>query len=116
MNYFIFITTDVEHIKGYNVPAYEVIMGRLKQKKWPIYKNTRNRRSFESGDICLAYVAGRNIFSNQIIAEFSIENIHANIKLTPIDADYLLTGNPEYVINIDNIKIFTEQDLLLNQR
>lgn len=86
---------DVKH------SAYEIAKSRIEKRYWPINKNTRNRKSIKSGDVCMFYISGRNENSQTIIGEAVVGEV------LDIVVDECVNNEiePSYSIYISSIKL-----------
>jgi|TARA_B100001964_G_C13740569_1_gene382921 predicted RNA-binding protein len=50
------------------IPAYEICVKRLKEKKWPIYTRTKHAKEIKSGDKLAFYLAGRKKLSQHFVS------------------------------------------------
>jgi len=86
---FILVTRDGERPNGGKVPALEVIRARLVKNRWPIYENTRGRKSFEVGNEVAFYIGGLSESSGFIVAKARIRKISKAISYNFEDEDIL---------------------------
>lgn len=107
MNIFLLPTQDGEHVSGAKIPAIQIIENRVKQRKWPLYERTRNRKAMTQGDILLFYVAGNKLNSGHIIGQAKIENISQNLRNAVfIDGEDILNGSASSIIEMSEFKSF----------
>jgi hypothetical protein len=99
-SHYILVTSDAYHVAGTRVPAIEVISGREKIGYWPIYKNTRNRKSFKGGDICVLYAAGTKSSSKSFIGEFVIASVETLRRDVLVDHEDILNDIPSIVLKM----------------
>ena len=103
-SFYLFICSDTETIEG-NESAKNITIERLNKCLWPLYRGTKNRRLIKAGDCCLFYLAGRNDGAQHVIASGMVKSTEQwSIEKGVIDDVDLLSGMPEQVIHLHNIK------------
>lgn len=103
-DFYLFICSDTETIDGKEC-AKNITITRLNKGLWPLYKGTKHRRSIEAGDNCLFYLAGRYEDGQHVIASGRVDGVEQwGVEKGVIDDVDVLSGVPEQVIHINNIK------------
>jgi hypothetical protein len=74
---FLFVTTDSQTRSGDRAPASRVADFRLQIGEWPLYKNTRNKKSLQPGHRVLIYLGGRSATAGVVIATATVQDIRA---------------------------------------
>ena len=98
-NFFILVTADNFHPGGRRIEAADIAEHRLRLAKWPIYKNTRNRKIMRAGDIVLVYVGGTRRMGGEVIARAIIkEIILPKSGEVQIDLDDAMTPSAEMLL------------------
>jgi hypothetical protein len=73
-NYLLVVTTS-QRWDGGSVPGFDLAERRLRDREWPLYKNTRNRSVIRSGDQLMVYVAGKGLNSTSVVATATVRKI-----------------------------------------
>lgn len=94
---FILVTRDGESSSGSTISAEVIIKKRLDENSWPIYENTRGRKSFEKGSKVAFYIGGSSLSAGNIIATAIIEKIHKPSNISLITSDDELIEEPPYI-------------------
>jgi hypothetical protein len=88
------------------VPAIDIASNRLSERLWPLYRNTRNRRSIEKGNRLCIYIAGKHEYSGSVIASCIVADVrNADVTHLPFERDFL-TDNATRFILLDGVKYF----------
>lgn len=72
MNYFIFLTNDVDSRRLAKPSALEVAKYRLGRREWGLARMTRHRTELRVGDKVLVYLTGHRDFSQHFVAKCTI--------------------------------------------
>jgi len=108
MNYFILVCADSENAAGEPISAHALATQRLKQRKWPLYRNTRNRRHVSPGDQCLFYIGGKKENRQSIIGRAVVVSVEPwSHSKRSVDLPSFLDESPASVVHIENIDFFT---------
>jgi hypothetical protein len=110
-NFFVLVTADAVHASGSRIDAAVIAEHRLRLSKWPIYKNTRNRKLMRRGDIVFVYVGGTRRLGGRIIARAVIGDIGSpKAAAARFDVADALTAPAELVLSLRQITPMRDVD------
>ena len=72
---FLLVVTAAQRWDGGVVSGFDVAQRRLRDREWPLYKNTRNRSVVTSGDRLMFYVAGTGVNRMCVVATATVVKI-----------------------------------------
>lgn len=99
---FILVTRDGDSIAGTKINAKKIVEARLSKNQWPIYENTRGRKSFSIGSKVAFYIGGTSLESGNIVATGIIEKIN-NSNNRSLDNGDLIEEPPSLLLEFTNI-------------
>ena len=104
-NHFLLITSDSEDWSGGFIPSEVRIETRLREKKWPLYINTRNKKLIKTGDLCLFYAGGnRSPQSGRILFKATVDSIKSwRSEVGSLDALNAASQNPASYVSLSNV-------------
>jgi ribosomal protein L24 len=112
VQYFLLVVTDADDAAGSKIAALNLAQYRLRACKWPMYRNTQNRKSIQKGDAVLVYIGGRKSMSGNVIAKAIVQEISSYKSSQPsLDPDTALTDTPHFVLHLANISRITPVNL-----
>ena len=107
--YYILITSDSYNNFGTKVSAFDICETRLRENRWPLYKQTGHLRTIKKNDFFLIYVAGKKKNRQHFIGCFECIDI-IDRRLKNVDQKILELSNPapykEIVFKIKKTKNF----------
>ena len=101
-NYYVLGTSDSSTKNAYNI-----LMKRLDEKKYPLYTKTPHLHRIQSNDAVVFYLAGKKDNAQNFLAEAIISSVETSSELL-IDPDKERYVVEKYLI-LDKIKIFIEK-------
>jgi hypothetical protein len=105
-NFYITVTSDQIDLDEKIISANDILLRRIKSKKFPIYNSTGNRNNIKVDDICYMYIAGTKHNKHHILGSFRIKEIILNNFIEEFED--VLSNIPYKNFIMDDIRLFTK--------
>ena len=98
-----------------NSDAYSIFKRRIKEKKWPMYWQTKFQSVIKPGDKLIFYIAGVNKFRQCFVGSAEVNSIDkiSNTAESTVDPDKTQAQVTSY-IHLNNIKLFNKKVFIKN--
>lgn len=85
--------------------AYDLVKQRLRDKRWPLFRNTRLRTQLGPGSRLLFYVGGKKSMRWHVVASGSVKRIEEwSFNRGPVDPVEYATDLPSEVAHLENVQ------------
>jgi hypothetical protein len=103
-NRFLMVTADPYLNSGSKGQAHELVRRRLAEKYWPLYANTRNRKTISVNDELAFYVGGVGKYKGCIIARATVDSIKTSNSGHTIEHDDYLSEPADKLILLTDVR------------
>jgi predicted RNA-binding protein len=106
---FVLTAADSIDVYGHSVSALEVVLARLKDCRWGMYKNTRNKGVIATGDRLCIYASGQRAGGMSFIGTATVGNFLQNLQWRVSDFNnHYLAEPPIKLFELTDVVTFTK--------